>query len=750
MGKKTKSPVAQPAKAAVLVLGMHRSGTSALAGVLSKLGCDLPKAIMEPSQANAKGFFESTAVRDLNEEILASAGTSWDDFLAVNPHWTDSPVAASYFARAVELVRTDFGDSPLIVLKDPRICRLVPFWTRVLEQAGYRVLPILTVRHPEEVARSLRQKKKFSRGLSHMIWLHYVLEAEVLTRGTPRYATSYDMLIRRWPFVVSEAAKTLGVHWPRGLDQVETVIEDFLSTELRHHQERPEDQGDNPLLVAWLRNTYAIFSRWAEQGEDADDYETLDTIREAFNDAARAFGRLVKVEREERRLLSEEVKTLEAARDSQRQRAEDAIARAQADTGKMTDDLSRKAAAMKDLEVALATRSQQLDAEQKARATEKDALTRKLTELEAELNRKASTAEKLEAALAARKQQLEDEQTTRRNDKDILTKKLLAARDEAAASERALAEALAASEARGQEVERLSATLRAEQARATAGERDKATLLAEHKTLTDRFENQRAEYERLKDSVSARDQELAQLTLVITQSDREISRLGKELTDAEAQREASRAELEALGNELAQVRSALLQRQHEAETTAAELSQAKAELSDARAELSEAQAGLSQMQAALSETRNDLSEARTEQAREAEAATRLRADLETARKSAQEMQDHLQDRFREVATLTQYAMKQQGEIDTLHSRVATLGDKLAKGESANAVLSRDSAQRVSEMAALHVDLSSLRYDLSAAMQERDALAREVAALRSSTSWRITGPLRRMIRLVRRG
>ncbi|MBN8291134.1 hypothetical protein JI664_04065 [Rhodobacter sp. NTK016B] len=672
MSKKTKSPAAKPAKAAVLVLGMHRSGTSALAGVLSKLGCELPQAIMEPSQSNAKGFFESTAVRDLNDEILASAGTAWDDFLVFNPHWHESPVAATYFQRAVDLVHADFGDSPLIVLKDPRICRLVPFWTRVLEQAGRRVLPILTVRHPEEVARSLRTKKKFSRALSHMIWLHYVLEAEVQTRGTVRYATSYDMLIRRWPRVVSEAEKALGLRWPRGLDQVETIVEDFLSTDLRHHQERPDEQSDNPLLVNWLRDTYAIFTRWAEQGEDSADYETLDAIRASFNDAARAFGRVVKAEREQTRSLGEQITTLETARETQQKRADDALTKQQAEAKKLSD-------------------------------------------ANAQLAKRTEDVARLESALAARQEQLEDERTGRQKDKDALTKKLLAARDEAAAAAQKLADAMADSEARAQEIHRLEAALAIKSERATASERERAILEAQHKTLAEEFEAQRAQVGTLKEAASARDQELAQLTMVITENDREISRLGKELTEAEAQAEARKAEFDALTDELSQVRSALTQRQHETETTAAELSEAKAEL-----------------------------------AREAEAAERLRTDLETARKAGREMQDHLQDRFREVATLTQYAMKQQGEIDTLHSQVTSLGDKVADSENANAVLNRDSAQRVSEIAALHVDLSSLRYDLSTARQERDALEREVAALRSSTSWRITGPLRRMIRLVRRG
>ena len=126
----------------VLVLGMHRSGTSALTRVLNLLGCDLPKTLMGANKTNEAGHWESLPICRLNDEILSSAGSNWHDWLAFNPGWYSSPRAAEYKEKALALLEEEFGQSRLFVLKDPRICRFAPFWLDVLETAGVKPVVI--------------------------------------------------------------------------------------------------------------------------------------------------------------------------------------------------------------------------------------------------------------------------------------------------------------------------------------------------------------------------------------------------------------------------------------------------------------------------------------------------------------------------------------------------------------------------------------------------------------------------------
>src|SRR5918995_810916 len=98
-----KAP-ALPRRVCILVVGSHRSGTSALARVISLLGCDLPKDLMPPSPANESGYWESNVVWHLNDKILASAGTDWCDWLEFNAGWYDSPKAQEFREDAMAAV----------------------------------------------------------------------------------------------------------------------------------------------------------------------------------------------------------------------------------------------------------------------------------------------------------------------------------------------------------------------------------------------------------------------------------------------------------------------------------------------------------------------------------------------------------------------------------------------------------------------------------------------------------------------
>lgn len=297
MSTGSRAIISQP-RTCVLVMGMHRSGTSALTGVLNQLGCELPRNLMPVSKSNAKGFFEGTAIRDFNDEILASGGSSWDDFTPFNPAWLNSPQSRQFIERSGQLLDEELGDSRLFALKDPRTCRLFPFWKIALEEFGCEIAPILIVRNPLEVSGSLKRKRNMSEPLSQMIWLRHVLDAEKHTRGMTRLHTSYEQLMRGWELMASAAEKKLGVVWPKPIANIEFEVARFLSQNLRHFHEDQSGGLDRPTLGPWLRDAYDIFDRWARQGEDSTDYARLDQIGAEFDMASLSFARLVRAERD--------------------------------------------------------------------------------------------------------------------------------------------------------------------------------------------------------------------------------------------------------------------------------------------------------------------------------------------------------------------------------------------------------------------------------------------------------------------
>ncbi|MEO6543521.1 MAG: hypothetical protein ABIP05_05680, partial [Nitrospiraceae bacterium] len=112
----------------VVVLGMHRSGTSAITRGLQALNVNLGEQLMAPeANNNDKGFFEDIEVNRLNIDLLNAIDSDWDAFSVIPATALIQERLAPYKLRAIKLIRSKVGERPF-GLKDPRIARLLPFW----------------------------------------------------------------------------------------------------------------------------------------------------------------------------------------------------------------------------------------------------------------------------------------------------------------------------------------------------------------------------------------------------------------------------------------------------------------------------------------------------------------------------------------------------------------------------------------------------------------------------------------------
>jgi hypothetical protein len=140
----------------VLVLGVHRSGTSLLTAGLKAIGCQTGDFEEHADEHNPKGYFEHPHLRMLNEDLLRSLGVSWDNwaFHAPSQQAVDHPSIDDWYRRASAFVRGLSKSGSTIALKDPRTSALLPFWNRVMERAELECRRILIIRDPAEVADS--------------------------------------------------------------------------------------------------------------------------------------------------------------------------------------------------------------------------------------------------------------------------------------------------------------------------------------------------------------------------------------------------------------------------------------------------------------------------------------------------------------------------------------------------------------------------------------------------------------------
>jgi hypothetical protein len=104
---------------AIVVLGMHRSGTSALTRVLSFCGASLPKRIMRPRSDNETGFWESACTNAILDEILASAGSVWYDVSNFPRFWIHSDIAKPFKRRLISALDEDFADAGNVNHSEP-------------------------------------------------------------------------------------------------------------------------------------------------------------------------------------------------------------------------------------------------------------------------------------------------------------------------------------------------------------------------------------------------------------------------------------------------------------------------------------------------------------------------------------------------------------------------------------------------------------------------------------------------------
>lgn len=277
----------------LVVLGMHRSGTSAVTRVLNLLGCALPDDLLGAGDGNESGHWESRAAVALNDSILASAGSSWEDWGPINSDWNESGIRSSMIEQVVEVVNTHAALGLLFALKDPRMCRLADLWLEGMDVAGVEPLVIIMLRNPAEVIASLESRDLMAPAYGQLLWLRHALDAEYFSRGRRRVVCRYDQLLRNWPGMISRVKSALGVSLPRNSPAVHAEIDGFLSRQLRHHEQDPALATDNLDMPDWLRRAYAILFDWSENGERGSDHAELDRIRQEFNNAYAAFSRVL-------------------------------------------------------------------------------------------------------------------------------------------------------------------------------------------------------------------------------------------------------------------------------------------------------------------------------------------------------------------------------------------------------------------------------------------------------------------------
>lgn len=215
-------------KKIVIVLGMHRSGTSALTGLMCHAGLTSPNDQMPLTDANPKGYWESVLLYSHNEDFLTSLGASWHSPELLPSGWEHLKEAQNWRSSLLEIVSSVYANKGIPIIKDPRFCVLISGLNVWLESPDIEVVFLLPVRHPHEVAKSLSLREGLSVQQGLHLWMIYTYAALRSARSHPHVIVPFDDLISSSRLVAKTCQDVIGASLSGSFDQ------DFIDSKHRH------------------------------------------------------------------------------------------------------------------------------------------------------------------------------------------------------------------------------------------------------------------------------------------------------------------------------------------------------------------------------------------------------------------------------------------------------------------------------------------------------------------------------------
>jgi hypothetical protein len=261
----------------VVVLGMHRSGTSAITRGLEVLGVKLGDNLYPAAIDNPKGFWEDTDFLGINEELLAHLDYSVDRLGLIDWQMPSTATVESLELKAEKLVSERCKKNALWGFKDPRTARLLPFWQAVFERVGCDVRYVIATRNPISIVESLYKRSGFEAGITFYLWLEHLIPAISGTINAKGVVVDYDQLLENPKLQLLRVAKALGVTAPEPL-ALFAFESEFLDVGLRHTHFTMHDLERYPSVPLQVVTAYDWLMRLANDSVLLDSAE----IKNAF------------------------------------------------------------------------------------------------------------------------------------------------------------------------------------------------------------------------------------------------------------------------------------------------------------------------------------------------------------------------------------------------------------------------------------------------------------------------------------
>lgn len=253
------------------MLGMHRSGTSAITKGLELLGVELGNNLMPAAKGNnERGFFEDLDIHNFNQRLISEAlDNDWD---RLEPLQLDR-LGAEHRAAAKRLLQEKLPERRPFAFKDPRVSLLQPLWETVFDSLAIDHRYLICVRNPLSVAGSLFKRDRLHPLKAQLLWCHYMLAALRHTQGKRRVFVDFDRLFEAPVNELERIATAFELPLPdREAADVRAYATDFLAPALRHNHSHAEQLEDPRQALALTRDLFRLLKRQAD-GRCADEID---------------------------------------------------------------------------------------------------------------------------------------------------------------------------------------------------------------------------------------------------------------------------------------------------------------------------------------------------------------------------------------------------------------------------------------------------------------------------------------------